>query len=91
MAETTTETDALRDAAVKAIRTTPVFVAPSLLADAILSAVVPLVREQVAAEIEHDFRENVNDVAINDEGDRALGLIANGMYRAARIARGGSR
>jgi len=48
-----------------------------------LDAVLPL----VAQAIEADFRDNVNDVAISDEADRALSAICNGMYRAARLVR----
>lgn len=58
------------------------------VARAALAAAVPFLREQIAREIEADFRDNVNDVAISDAADSALNSICNGMYRAARVARG---
>jgi hypothetical protein len=43
--------------------------------------------DAAADAIDHDFRENINDVAINDEADHAITLICNGMYRASRLVR----
>lgn len=95
MAETTTETDALREAATDALR--PFHEPPhgplaawmveadaARIADAILSAVLPLhekqVREQVAAEIEKHRTEGLWN------RDYLHGLLV-----ATRIARGDSR
>ena len=63
------------------------------MADRAVAAALPFLdratRDKIAAEIETDFRENVNDVAINDDTDRVLNAIGKYMYRAARVARGG--
>jgi hypothetical protein len=53
-----------------------------------LAAALPIIRREIAEEIEADFRDNVNTEALTDNGERVLNARAWGMYRAAEIARG---
>lgn len=64
---------------------------PGVSARAVLDAVVPAIAaralREAAEAIDADFRDNVNDVALNDEADRIISARAFGMYRASRLTR----
>lgn len=105
VAETTTETDALREAANNAIALQSAVALPGEIADhiarAVLRAVLPLhekqVREQVAAEIkeaESTMTPGEHSCGYLDcytPAVNALGPCTSPLALAARIARGGSR
>lgn len=63
-------------------------------AHAALAAALPLlerrIREQVASEIEAEYRRVAANEGATSESDRVITAICNGLDRARRIARGGA-